>query len=132
MIKEYCSSALAGIRFLSFCCSKVVRNLIYINYYWITVQKLQHAASETGNFSTCPFSFETTFETNSMGIPNHHFKNSLQQLMHLWLCMPHYNSACFKGEYMKYEPPHDKTNKIAYAPSEDSDQPGHPRMPKLI
>ena len=28
------------------------------------------------------------------------------------------------------EPPHDKTNKIAGAPSEDSDQPGHP--PSLI
>ena len=24
------------------------------------------------------------------------------------------------------EPPDDKTNKMAYAPSEDSDQPGHP------
>ena len=29
-----------------------------------------------------------------------------------------------------YEPPHDKTNKLACAPSEDSDQPGHP--PSLI
>ena len=29
-----------------------------------------------------------------------------------------------------YEPPHDKTNGIACAPSEDSDQPGHP--PSLI
>ena len=29
-----------------------------------------------------------------------------------------------------YEPPHDKTNKMACAPSEDSDQPGHP--PNLI
>ena len=28
------------------------------------------------------------------------------------------------------EPPHDKTNKMACAPSEDSDQPGHP--PSLI
>ena len=28
------------------------------------------------------------------------------------------------------EPPHDKTNKMARAPSEDSDQPGHP--PSLI
>ena len=28
------------------------------------------------------------------------------------------------------EPPHDKTNKIACGPSEDSDQPGHP--PTLI
>ena len=30
-----------------------------------------------------------------------------------------------KPDY-KFEPPHDKTNKIIYAPSEDSDQPGHP------
>ena len=29
-----------------------------------------------------------------------------------------------------YEPRHDKTNKVACAPSEDSDQPGHP--PSLI
>ena len=29
-----------------------------------------------------------------------------------------------------YEPPHDKTNKMACAPSEDSEQPGHP--PSLI
>ena len=30
----------------------------------------------------------------------------------------------------QYEPPHDKTDKMACAPSEDSDQPGHP--PSLI
>ena len=30
----------------------------------------------------------------------------------------------------KYEPPHDKTNKMTFALSEDSDQPGHP--PSLI
>ena len=29
-----------------------------------------------------------------------------------------------------YEPVHDKTNKMSFAPSEDSDQPGHP--PSLI
>ena len=29
-----------------------------------------------------------------------------------------------------YEPPHDNTNKMACAPSEDSDHPGHP--PSLI
>ena len=29
-----------------------------------------------------------------------------------------------------FEPPHDKTNKMVYVPSEDSDQPGHP--PSLI
>ena len=33
------------------------------------------------------------------------------------------------GKYA-YEPQHDKTNKMAFAPSEDSDQPGHP--PSLI
>ena len=31
---------------------------------------------------------------------------------------------------LQYEPRHDKTNKLACAPSEDSDQPGHP--PSLI
>ena len=30
----------------------------------------------------------------------------------------------------KYVTPHDKTNKMAHVPSEDSDQPGHP--PSLI
>ena len=29
-----------------------------------------------------------------------------------------------------FEPPHDKTNKMTFVPSEDSDQPGHP--PSLI
>ena len=37
--------------------------------------------------------------------------------------------ACFCHTIM-IEPPHDKTNKMACAPSEDSDQPGHP--PSLI
>ena len=32
--------------------------------------------------------------------------------------------------FKTYEPPHDKTNKLACAPSKDSDQPGHP--PSLI
>ena len=32
--------------------------------------------------------------------------------------------------FQQYEPPRDKTNTMAYAPSEDSDQPGHP--PSLI
>ena len=29
------------------------------------------------------------------------------------------------------EPPHDITNKLTCAPSEDSDQPGHPAMPGI-
>ena len=38
--------------------------------------------------------------------------------------------VCLKQMITKFEPPHDKTNKMACAPSEDSDQPGHP--PSLI
>ena len=44
--------------------------------------------------------------------------------------------ANFSGEPISrvftvgHRPTHDKTNKMAYAPSEDSDQPGHP--PSLI
>ena len=39
-------------------------------------------------------------------------------------------SVYHKGRYLIIEPPHDKTNKIAFVPSKDSDQPGHP--PSLI
>ena len=38
--------------------------------------------------------------------------------------------ACFVVTWLIYEPPHDKTNKMTCAPSEDSDQPGH--QPSLI
>ena len=38
-----------------------------------------------------------------------------------------YNHVRF---YPQYEPPHDKTNKMAFAPSEDAHQSGHP--PSLI
>ena len=37
-------------------------------------------------------------------------------------------NCCIK--LLTFEPPHDKTNEMACAPSEDSDQPGHP--PSLI
>ena len=33
-------------------------------------------------------------------------------------------------QHILNQPPHDKTNKMAYVPSEDSDQPGH--LPSLI
>ena len=36
----------------------------------------------------------------------------------------------FQLKWKLFEPRHDKTNKIAWAPSEDPDQPGHP--PSLI
>ena len=34
-------------------------------------------------------------------------------------------TKCIYSE-MKIEPPHDKTNKMARGPNDDSDQPGHP------
>ena len=38
------------------------------------------------------------------------------------------NNICFYDEaiLMRYKPPHDKTQQNDCAPSEDSDQPGHP------
>ena len=33
---------------------------------------------------------------------------------------------CYMAHIGIYEPPHDKTNKMACAPSDDSDQPEHP------
>ena len=42
-----------------------------------------------------------------------------------WTCTQEFYSPI-----LTFEPPHDKTNKMAWAPSEDSDQPGHP--PSLI
>ena len=44
-----------------------------------------------------------------------------------------FRSCCLRHDPIgltTYQPPHDKTNKMACAPSEDSDQPGHP--PSLI
>ena len=43
---------------------------------------------------------------------------------------PQRNEKIYPLVIIKIEPPHDKTNKMACVPSEDSDQPGHP--PKLI
>ena len=47
----------------------------------------------------------------------------------LW-CDSVSNPASFSENEESLEPPRDKTNKMACAPSEDSDQPGHP--PSLI
>ena len=37
---------------------------------------------------------------------------------------------CICAAYEDSGPPHDKTNKMTFVPSEDSDQPGH--LPSLI
>ena len=41
------------------------------------------------------------------------------------ICEDFVNGYCPLGDQV-YEPQHDKTNKMTRAPSEDSDQPGHP------
>ena len=81
--------------------------------------------------------------------------NSLNRHCELWFIGPKYASFAISDDFLllaiystfeyqnavdilmyilwpaiTYEPPHDKTNKMACAPSEDSDQPGHP--PSLI
>ena len=43
---------------------------------------------------------------------------------------PHFTTVTDSYSLLLFEPPHDKTNKMACAPSEDSDQPGHP--PSLL
>ena len=52
----------------------------------------------------------------------------------IWIFLGHTCSkVCFLTSWFiscLYEPAHDKTNKMVCAPSEDSDQPGHP--PRLI
>ena len=67
-------------------------------------------------------------------ISTYFFSPIAQQLM---TCMRHlsqgpalYLLLCFYVPGKPNEPPHDKTNKMACAPSEDSDQPGH--SPSLI
>ena len=48
--------------------------------------------------------------------------------LYLYGCM---NKSFFVSYvFVAFESPHDKTNKVACAPSEDSDQPG--RLPSLI
>ena len=76
--------------------------------------------------------------------------NKWKSVLHLWYAL-NYNKCSVSQMVVKYatklgnkmcnicpkfvsrtsfKPPHDKTNKMAYAPSKDSDQPGHP--PSLI
>ena len=47
-----------------------------------------------------------------------------------WVVTPNQELKLITCETMSNEPPHDKTNKMACVPIEDSDQPGHP--PSLV
>ena len=58
------------------------------------------------------------------------FKTS-NNLCHAWKIVANHVMLMGKSSSFEiYEPPHDKTNKVAYAPSEYSDQSEHP--PSLI
>ena len=54
---------------------------------------------------------------------------SVENTLHFIVCSQSFIEIISANKII-YEPPHDKTNKMACAPSEDSDQPGHP--PRLI
>ena len=73
-------------------------------------KKIKNGLIEPRHEKTCLFHMRTTKAQNSLRIR--------------LLCS---SSRCL-GKW--FEPPHDKTNKITCAPSEDSDEPGHP--PSLI
>ena len=87
------------------------------------------------------YSFFTTF-FSEMSLLNNKLLSFLWEtnqenywhLPDLRLSITTLNSAIIKltkhSNIILYEPPHDKTNEMACAPSEDSDQPGHP--PSLI
>ena len=51
-------------------------------------------------------------------------------LKHAILCISTYHDIPRLA--IPYEPQHDKTNKVACAPSKDSDQPGHPLYAQLV
>ena len=53
-----------------------------------------------------------------------------QSVFHPWYTPNRHQNKIFCPITFTFEPPHDKTNKMACAPSEDSDQPGH--LPSLI
>ena len=60
-------------------------------------------------------------------IKNAHFLGEFQEIKRLEIAEI---SIVDASETKLNQPPHDKTNKMTFAPSEDSDQSGHP--PSLI
>ena len=71
-----------------------------------------------------------------INIPSQYDIVSMAKRFHIWFfakCknVMKYICATYVDPRKKhFEPPHDKTNKMTFVPSEDSDQPGHP--PSLI
>ena len=58
------------------------------------------------------------------------FRKTAKTLIRLDGCPCWSECLLAQSSFYSFEPPHDKTDKMACAPSEDSDQPGHP--PSLI
>ena len=79
--------------------------------------------------------YEGMFECERCGAPRESTKISWRQDLHMEVSVNnrwHQNVGwsadwfMFYGIATVFEPPHDKTTRMACAPSEDSDQPGHP------
>ena len=100
----------------------VVRCLdsVYLSFSFYT-WNFKHIPS----FCGCAGRLESTLVAN----PEDRFSRDRAPLWSWWYQHCRLVEFLRAGEKLN-EPPHDKTNKIACAPSEDSDQPGH--LPSLI
>ena len=67
------------------------------------------------------------FNTILLAWLNDFILGSMQNVKNVMKCIC---AAYVDSRKKHFEPPHDKTNKMTFVPSEDSDQPGHP--PSLI
>ena len=62
-----------------------------------------------------------------VSMANDFILGSMRNVKHVMKCIC---AAYVDSRKKHFEPPHDKTNKMTFVPSEDSDHPGHP--PSLI
>ena len=66
-----------------------------------------------------------------INIPSQYDIVSMAKLFHIGFCAKckkcdEICAACVDPRKKHFEPPHDKTSKMTFVPSEDSDQTGHP------
>ena len=104
--------------------------------YEVAVFKIYVQFEEANLSVTCTWYDEWFHETCLPAVIFSHFKKKFSHFLsskfYLNTCYCSSNCCTCSGQLNRLwnEPPHDKTNKVACAPSEDSDQPGH--LPSLI
>ena len=81
-------------------------------------------------FKACPVVYINFVPTNQIIFKNNIFKIDLSHTVSSIRLFKYSQHEPVDIIPSKFEPPHDKTNKMTCAPSEDSDQPGH--SPSLI